>query len=158
MNKVLMAVGLASLVGLSAVVFAAHDTKADVRYADFVGKGDSANIKGSVVMITLPNGDHDVYLRVAGLAPNSGAYANHVHFNTAGTANCEAQNGDQAVALEDIVADAKGMGLVYTRISKSDLAKFPDVKMYMNLHANNPKPIGDSVSCGEVLTIKLGAR
>jgi hypothetical protein len=47
---------------------------------------------------------------------------------------------------------------VYTRISKNDLAKFPDVKMYMNLHANNPKPIGDSVSCGEVLVIKRGER
>jgi superoxide dismutase, Cu-Zn family len=158
MNKVLVAVGLASVVALSAVVSASHDTKADVRYADTVGKGENANIKGSVVIMTLPSGDHDVYFRLTGLKPNSGVYANHIHYNDAGTADCDAQNGDKAFALEDAKADAQGMALVYTRLLKADVSKFPDGKMYMNVHSNSPKPIGDYISCGNVLTIKLGTR
>jgi superoxide dismutase, Cu-Zn family len=158
MNKVLAVVGLASVVALSAVVFAAHDTKADVRYADTIGKGVNANVKGSVVIMTLPSGDHDVYFRISGLMPNSGNYANHMHFNDSGNANCEAQNGDKIVALEDIKADAKGMGLVYTRIPKDKLLKFPEGKMYVNVHSNMPDPVGGSISCGDMLVIKLGVR
>jgi superoxide dismutase, Cu-Zn family len=158
MNKILVAVGLASVVALSAVVFAAHDTKADVRYTDTVGKGDNANVKGSAVIMTLPNGDHDIYFRMSGLTPNSGHYANHIHFNDAGNANCEAQNGDKIVALENITADAKGMGLVYTRVPKDKLLKFPEGKVYVNVHSNTPQPVGGSISCGDVLVIKLGVR
>ena len=158
MNKILVAVGLASVVALSAGVFAAHDTKADVRYTDTVGMGDNANVKGSVVVMTLPSGDVDVYFRMAGLKPNSGAYANHIHFNDAGDANCAAQNGDKVVPLENLQADANGMALVYTRISKDKLPKFPAGKTYVNVHANMPKAVGDSISCGDVLEIKLGAR
>jgi superoxide dismutase, Cu-Zn family len=158
MNKILVAVGLASVVALSAGVFAAHDTKADVRYTDTVGKGDTADVKGSVVIMTLPSGDVDVYFRMAGLKPNSGAYANHIHFNDAGDANCAAQNGDKVVPLENLMADANGMALVYTRISKDKLPKFPAGKTYVNVHANTPTAVGGSISCGDVLEIKLGVR
>jgi superoxide dismutase, Cu-Zn family len=158
MKKILAVVGLASVVALSAVVFAAHDTKADVRYTDTIGKGDNANVKGSVVIMTLPSGDHDIYFRMSGLSPNSGTYANHIHFNDSGNANCEAQNGDKIVALENITADAKGMGLVYTRVPKDKLLKFPEGKVYVNVHSNIPDPVGGSISCGDVLVIKLGVR
>jgi Cu-Zn family superoxide dismutase len=50
------------------------------------------------------------------------------------------------------------MALVYTRIPKDKLPKFPEGKTYVNVHANTPNAVGGSISCGDVLVIKLGTR
>jgi Cu-Zn family superoxide dismutase len=155
MNKKWAFLAVASL--LAVVALAAHDTKADVRYADLAAMGNSG-VKGSAVLITLPNGDLEVWLRLEGLRPNSGMYANHIHFNDAGDANCSAQNGNKIIGLKDAIAGADGTALTYTHIPAAQVPAYPKETTYVNVHANSPQPVGASISCGDVLTIKLGQR
>ncbi|WP_027894045.1 hypothetical protein [Calidithermus chliarophilus] len=142
---------------LAVGALAAHDTKADVRYTDLAAMGDSG-VKGSAVLITLPNGDLEVWLRLEGLKPGSGMYANHIHFNDAGDANCKAQNGNKILGLKDAMAGPDGTALTYTRIPAAQVPAYPKGTTYVNLHANSPQAVGPGISCGDVLTIKLGQR
>lgn len=149
--------GLGLLAMAALVAFAAHDTKADVRYTDLAAM-ENSGVKGSAVLVTLPNNDLEVWMRLEGLKPGSGTYANHIHFNDAGDANCKAQNGNKILGLKDAVPAADGTALVYTRIPAASVAAYPKGTTYVNLHANAPQPVGGSISCGDVLVIKLGQR
>jgi Cu-Zn family superoxide dismutase len=148
---------VAGLALLAVAALAAHDTKADVRYTDLAAM-ENSGVKGSAVLITLPNNDLEVWLRLEGLKPGSGSYANHIHFNDGGDANCKAQNGNKILGLKDAMAGADGTALVYTRIPAANVAAYPKGTTYVNLHANSPQPVGGSISCGDVLVIKLGQR
>lgn len=156
MKKRSLLVPVLAVGALSATAFGAHDTKADFYYADTVGTGANAGVKGNVVFVTLPSGEHEVFFRLAGLAPNSGEYANHLHFNDAKDATCAAQNGDKVLPLSNLKADANGVALAYTRLPAS--VKFPEGTTYFNVHANTPNAVGGSISCGAALLVKKGMR
>lgn len=60
----------------------------EVYHAALSGQG----VRGTVVVLALPEG-LEVFVYLEGLKPGSGAYANHIHFNRAGNANCREQRG-----------------------------------------------------------------
>lgn len=117
----------------------------DVRYATLMG---SDGIKGTAIIATWPSGEHTVFVQVEGLKPNSGVYANHIHYNAAGDANCKAQNGDKILGLTNLMPDANGMAVAYTKVPAS--VKYPAGTTYVNVHSNNPNPVGASITCGDV--------
>lgn len=156
MNKRILIGSVLAAGVLAATALGAHDTKADFYWADTVGTGDNANVKGSAVFVTLPNGEHEVFFRLSGLAPNSGEYTNHVHFNDAKNATCAKGDGDKVLPLTSLKADANGVALAYTRLPAT--VTFPEGTTYFNVHANKPNAVGASISCGATLTIKKGMR
>jgi Cu-Zn family superoxide dismutase len=117
----------------------------EVRYAFISGQG---GIEGTAVILTLPSGEHKVFVQVEGLKPNSGSYANHIHYNAAGNANCQAQNGDRLVGLSNLVANDQGYALAFTELPAS--VKYPAGTTYVNIHSNTPQPVGPSIACGMV--------
>jgi superoxide dismutase, Cu-Zn family len=157
MKKVGIVIGVASLMTLGFGLVTAHSANSNVLYAQAVGSKDSPNVRGSMVFITLASGDREVFVRVAGLEPNSGVYANHVHFsNQIPDASCEGQNGEDAIPLRNLVADARGTAMGYTYFAATELPDLPTGKLYFNVHSNKPKPIGDYIACGNVSTVTSG--
>lgn len=154
--KQFLAIGLlTAAIGFGWV--AAHGVHSNVMYAEAIGNPKSPNVRGSMVFVTLPSGDHEVFVRVTGLEPNSGVYANHVHFsNQIPDASCEGQNGEDAIPLKNIVADAKGVAMGYTFFAAQQMPNLPDGKMYFNVHSNKPQPIGEYVTCGNVTVLNSG--
>jgi Cu-Zn family superoxide dismutase len=134
-----------SMFAVAALAMAQMMGAPEVRYATLSGEG---GIKGTAVIATWPSGEHTVFLQVEGLKPNSGVYANHIHYNAAGDANCKAQNGDKLVGLTNLTADANGMAVAYTKLPAS--VKYPMGKTYVNVHSNSPQPVGASITCGDV--------
>jgi superoxide dismutase, Cu-Zn family len=157
MKRVGIVIGVASLMALGFGLVAAHSTSSNVLYAQVVGSNSNPNVRGSMVFVTLPSGDREVFVRVAGLEPNSGVYANHVHFsNQISDASCEGQNGEDAISLRNLVADARGTAMGYTYFAATELPELPKGNLYFNVHSNKPKPIGDYIACGNVFTVTSG--
>lgn len=119
--------------------------KPEVRYAMLSGEG---GISGTAVILTMPSGEHEVFLRVQGLKPGSSMYANHIHYNDAGDANCKAQNGNKIVGLASLTPDANGNAVAVTKLGKE--VKYPAGKTYVNVHSNTPQAVGPSITCGDV--------
>lgn len=136
---------LAVLAAFGVVALAQMMGKPEVRYTTLTGDG---GIKGTAIITTWPSGEHTVFVQAEGLKPNSGAYANHIHYNAAGDANCKAQSGDKILGLTSLNADANGMAVAYTKVPAS--MKYPAGKTYVNVHSNNPQPVGASITCGDV--------
>lgn len=107
--------------------------------------------RGTAVVLVLPGGGLEVFVYLEGLRPDSGAYANHIHFNRAGNANCKEQNGDQILGLTSLVADTNGRAVAYTRLPG---ARLPPGTTYVNVHANTPTPVGPSIACGDLGQVK----
>jgi superoxide dismutase, Cu-Zn family len=121
---------------------------ADVRYVHIAGSGMYEGVAGTATIITWDTGEHEVLVRLEGLGANSGAFANHIHFNATGDATCEAQNGDQVVALSNLEPDQNGVALAYTKLDATVI--YPEGTTYINIHNNSPEPVGMSISCGDV--------
>ncbi len=119
--------------------------KAEVRFAPIRG---SQGIKGSAAVFTLPSGEHEIFVRLEGFEANSGVYANHIHHNAAGNANCNAQNGDRIIGLANLEPNSSGIALAYTKLPAS--VQMPLGKTYLNVHSNNPDPVGPSITCGNI--------
>ncbi len=155
MKKVFALVGVTLITALSvSMVAIAHGNQSKVMYAEALGNKDNPNVKANMVFVTLPSGDHEVYVRISGLQPNSGVYANHLHFsNQVADPTCEAQNGEDAISFKNLVADAKGNAVNYTLISATELPNLPKSKLYFNIHSNKPRPIGDYIACGNATTL-----
>ncbi|RIH88962.1 hypothetical protein [Calidithermus roseus] len=136
-----------ALLGVAAVAALAQmqSKGPEIRYAELSG---TAGLKGTAVILTSPGGEHEVFLRLEGLRPGSGVYANHIHYNAAGNASCQAQNGDKIIGLANLQPDDKGVALAYTRLPAS--VKYPEGETYVNVHANTPNPVGASIACGQV--------
>ena len=107
----------------------------------------SGGISGNTTVIKTHQG-FNVITRLHGMHPSSGIYANHIHHNAAGDANCNAQNGDQIIGLANIEPDANGMVWTFTSLPKS--VGYPSGRTYHNIHSNNPDPVGPSIACGNV--------
>jgi superoxide dismutase, Cu-Zn family len=116
---------------------------AEVRYTQLSGM---EGVMGTATIVTWDTGEHEVFLRVEGL--KSGTYANHIHFNAAGDATCEAQNGDQVVALMNLEPNADGVALAYTKVA-ADVV-YPAGTTYLNVHSNDPEAVGPSITCGDI--------
>ena len=123
----------------------AQMTKAEVRYAPISG---NHGIKGSAAIFTLPSGEHEIFVRLEGFTANSGVYANHIHHNAAGDANCAAQNGDRIIGLANLEPNSSGIALAYTKLPAS--IQMPLGRTYLNVHSNNPDPVGPSITCGNI--------
>ena len=136
---ILVALGILGVFGL------AQMSKPDVRYAMLTGQG---GLKGTAVILTLPTGEHEVFVRLEGLKSGSGVYANHIHYNDKGDANCAAQNGDKILGLSNLMADANGNAVAATKLPAS--VKYPSGTTYVNVHSNSPQPVGASIACGMV--------
>ncbi|WP_460170606.1 hypothetical protein [Thermus sp. FJN-A] len=119
----------------------------EVYLSEMAGQG----LKGRAVVLAWPQGGLEVFLFLEGLRPNSGAYANHIHFNRAGNANCREQNGDQILGLTSLVPDANGRAVAYTRLPS---ARLPEGTTYVNVHTNTPTPVGASLACGDLRAVK----
>lgn len=137
--------GLGALLVVAMLALAQQTAKPDVRYATITGAG---GIEGTAVILTLPSGEHKVFVQVEGLKPGSGVYANHIHYNDAGNANCQAQNGNKLLGLTNLTADDKGYAVAFTEVPAS--VKYPAGTTYVNIHSNNPQPVGASIACGMV--------
>lgn len=149
MKNRLVFLGAIATLAISFQVTASHGSHSQVMYAEAIGRSTNPNVKASMVFLTLPSGDHEVYVRVSGLQPNSGVYANHLHFsNQISDPSCEGQNGEDAIPFKNLVADAKGAAINYTLISAMELPDFPKSKFYFNIHSNKPNPVGDYIACG----------
>ena len=133
---------LAGIVGL--LVWAHGKGGPEVRYAALSGQG----LKGTAAILAWPGRGVEVFVYLEGLKPGSGSYANHIHYNEAGNANCKAQNGDKLLGLSPLVPDANGRAVAYTRLSVS--VAYPKGSTYVNVHANAPTPVGGSIACGDV--------
>ncbi len=120
-------------------------TKAEVRYVSISG---DHGIKGSAAISTLPSGEHEIFVRLEGFTANSGVYANHIHHNAAGDAHCNAQNGDRIIGLTNLEPNSSGIALAYTKLPAS--VQVPLGKTYLNVHSNNPDPVGPSITCGNI--------
>lgn len=142
MKRIMVILAALGMVGIFAL---AQMSKPEVRYAMLMGQG---GIKGTAVILTLPSGEHEVFVRLEGLKPGSGNYANHIHYNDKGDANCQAQNGDKIVGLANLVADANGNAVAATKLPAS--VKYPSGTTYVNVHSNSPQPVGASIACGMV--------
>ncbi|MBI5813106.1 CHRD domain-containing protein [Allomeiothermus silvanus] len=142
MKRIMVILAALGMVGIFAL---AQMSKPEVRYAMLMGQG---GIKGTAVILTLPSGEHEVFVRLEGLKPGSGSYANHIHYNDKGDANCQAQNGDKLVGLANLVADANGNAVAATKLPAS--VKYPSGTTYVNVHSNSPQPVGASIACGMV--------
>lgn len=129
------------------LVLAQQQGTPEVYLAEVAGQG----LKGRAVVLAWPQGGLEASLFLEGLRPNSGAYANHIHFNRAGTANCREQNGDQILGLTSLVPDANGRAVAYTRLPN---ARLPGGTTYVNVHANSPTPVGGSLACGDLREVK----
>jgi superoxide dismutase, Cu-Zn family len=121
---------------------------AEVRYAHLAGTGMYEGVAGTAVIVSWDSGEHEVFVRLHGLAATSGVYANHLHFNAAGDANCAAQNGDQIIGLANLEPDENGVAMAYTMLPAEVV--YPEGIVYVNIHNNAPEPVGESISCGEV--------
>jgi superoxide dismutase, Cu-Zn family len=121
---------------------------AEVRYTMLQGAMGMEGVMGSATIVTWDSGEHEVFLRVEGLKPSSGAYANHIHFNAAGDATCAAQSGDQVVGLTNLEPNADGVAIAYTKLP-ADVA-YPAGTTYLNVHSNDPEPVGSSITCGDI--------
>jgi Cu-Zn family superoxide dismutase len=119
---------------------------AQVRYAMLQGAMGMEGVTGTATIVTWDSGEHEVFVRVEGL--KSGAYANHIHFNAAGDATCEAQNGDQVVGLSNLEPGSDGVALAYTKIPAGTM--YPAGTTYLNIHSNDPEAVGPSISCGDI--------
>jgi Cu-Zn family superoxide dismutase len=119
----------------------------EVFYAALSGQG----VRGTAVVLALPEGGLEVFVYLEGLKPSSGAYANHIHYNRAGKATCKEQNGDQILGLTSLVPDANGRAVAYTRLPG---ARLPEGTTYVNVHANTPTPVGASIACGDLSKVK----
>ncbi|WP_276955633.1 CHRD domain-containing protein [Allomeiothermus silvanus] len=137
----------AVLAVVGVLALAQQAAKPQVRYATITGAG---GIEGTAVIMTLPSGEHKVFVQVEGLKPGSGSYANHIHYNNKGDANCQAQNGDKLVGLANLVADGKGYAVAFTELPAS--VKYPSGTTYVNIHSNSLQPVGASIACGMVET------
>lgn len=133
---------LAGIVGL--LVWAHGKGGPEVRYAALSGQG----LKGTAAILAWPGRGIEVFVYLEGLRPGSGTYANHIHYNDAGNANCRAQNGDKLLGLSPLVPDANGRAVAYTRLPAS--VAYPKGSTYVNVHANTPTPVGASIACGDV--------
>ncbi|PZA06600.1 MULTISPECIES: hypothetical protein [unclassified Meiothermus] len=142
MKRIMAILAIAGMVGIFAL---AQMGKPEVRYAMLTGEG---GLKGTAVILTLPSGEHEVFVRLEGLKPSSGSYANHIHYNDKGDANCQAQNGDKLLGLASLVADANGNAVAFTKLPAS--VKYPSGTTYVNVHSNSPQPVGASIACGMV--------
>jgi superoxide dismutase, Cu-Zn family len=157
MKAVKLAIGLGVALALGYAGLASHGNHTNVLYADAVGNPKTPKVRGSMVFVTLPNGDHEVFVRVSGLEPNSGVYANHVHFsNQILDSSCEGQNGEDAIPLRNIVADARGTAMGYTFFAAQELPNLPKGKLYFNVHSNKPQPVGEYIACGNVGVLNSG--
>lgn len=119
---------------------------AEVRYTMLQGAMDMEGVTGTATVVTWDSGEHEVFLRVEGLT--SGVYANHIHFNEAGDANCAAQNGDQIVGLTNLEPNAEGVAMAYTKLPADVM--YPSGTTYLNVHSNDPEPVGASITCGDI--------
>ena len=138
---------LASLV-VAALMFTSAQMmhSAETRYTMLQGAMGMEGVMGTATIVTWDSGDHEIFVRVEGL--KSGAYANHIHFNAAGDANCAAQNGDQVVALSNLEPNADGVAIAYTKVPAGTM--YPAGTTYLNIHSNDPEAVGPSISCGEI--------
>jgi superoxide dismutase, Cu-Zn family len=119
---------------------------AEVRYTMLQGAMGMEGVMGTATIVTWDSGEHEVFVRVEGL--KSGVYANHIHFNAAGDANCAAQSGDQIVGLTNLEPDADGVAIAYTKLPAD--AMYPTGMTYLNVHSNDPEPVGASITCGDI--------
>jgi superoxide dismutase, Cu-Zn family len=119
---------------------------AEVRYTMLQGAMGMEGVMGTATVVTWDSGEHEVFLRVEGLT--SGVYANHIHFNVAGDANCAAQNGDQVVGLTNLEPNADGVAMAYTKLPADVM--YPTGTTYLNVHSNDPEPVGGSITCGDI--------
>jgi superoxide dismutase, Cu-Zn family len=144
MKKVLgmVAALVVAMLALTSAQMMMHS--ADVRYT-YLSGSDGAII-GTATIVTWDSGEHEVFLRVEGLG--SGVYANHIHFNAAGDANCAAQNGDQIVGLTNLEPGADGVAIAYTKLPADVM--YPSGTTYLNVHSNDPEPVGASITCGDI--------
>ncbi|MER3480768.1 MAG: hypothetical protein C4327_09890 [Meiothermus sp.] len=142
MKRIMLILAALGMVGIFAL---AQMGKPEVRYAMLMGQG---GLKGTAVILTLPTGEHEVFLRLEGLKPGSGNYVNHIHYNDKGDANCTAQNGDKIVGLASLIADANGNAVAFTKLPAS--VKYPAGTTYVNVHSNSPQAVGPSIACGMV--------
>lgn len=142
MKKVsfLVALVLAALAFTSAQMM---QHSANVRYTMLQG---ADGVMGTATIVTWDSGEHEVFVRVEGLT--SGEYANHIHFNAAGDANCAAQNGDQIVGLTNLEPNAGGVAIAYTKLPADVM--YPEGTTYLNVHSNDPEPVGPSITCGDI--------
>ncbi len=119
---------------------------AEVRYTMLQGAMGMDGVMGTATIVTWDSGEHEVFLRVEGL--KAGEYANHIHFNAAGDANCAAQSGDQVVGLTNLMPDANGVAVAYTKLPADVM--YPAGTTYLNVHSNDPEPVGGSITCGDI--------
>jgi superoxide dismutase, Cu-Zn family len=136
----------ALVVAILALTSAQMMHSAEVRYTML--SGSDGAITGTATIVTWDSGEHEVFLRVEGLNPSSGVYANHIHFNEAGDANCAAQNGDQIVGLTNLEPNAEGVAMAYTKLPADVM--YPSGTTYLNVHSNDPEPVGASITCGDI--------
>jgi superoxide dismutase, Cu-Zn family len=130
---------------LAALMFSSAQMmhSAEVRYTMLQG---ADGVMGTAAIVTWDSGEHEVFLRVEGL--ESGVYANHIHFNAAGDANCAAQNGDQIVGLTNLEPNADGVAIAYSKLPADVM--YPTGTTYLNVHSNDPEPVGPSITCGDI--------
>jgi Cu-Zn family superoxide dismutase len=119
----------------------------EVFHAALSGQG----VRGTAVVLALPEGGLEVFVYLEGLKPSSGAYANKIQYNRAGKATCKEHNGDQILGLTSLVPDANGRAVAYTRLPG---ARLPEGTTYVNVHANTPTPVGASIACGDLSKVK----
>jgi superoxide dismutase, Cu-Zn family len=138
---------LVSIIALSFMVTSAQMMhSAEVRYTYLSGMNGMEGVTGTATIVTWDTGEHEVFLRVEGL--KSGAYANHIHFNAAGDATCAAQSGDQIVGLANLEPNADGVAMAYTKLPADVM--YPAGMTYLNVHSNDPEPVGASITCGDI--------
>jgi superoxide dismutase, Cu-Zn family len=138
----------ALVVAMFALTSAQMMHSAEVRYTMLQGAMGMEGVMGTATIVTWDSGEHEVFLRVEGLKPSSGVYANHIHFNAAGDANCAAQNGDQVVGLTNLEPNADGVAMAYTKLPAD--VTYPTGTTYLNVHSNDPEPVGASITCGDI--------
>ncbi|MCL5964441.1 MAG: hypothetical protein M1369_01455 [Deinococcus sp.] len=115
-----------------------------VRVAELKGRGMYAKLTGTAVIVLLSDGTHRVFVQADGLPENQVALANHIHYNAAGNASCNDQNGDKIVGLAAIRSDATGAGLASTSLPAD--TRYPGGATYINIHAGN-----EAIACGQVV-------
>ena len=141
-------VGFLLLLALAAFMFSSAQMmhSAEVRYTMLQVVMGMEGAMGTATIVTWDSGEHEVFVRVEGL--KSGVYANHIHFNAAGDANCAAQNGDQIVGLTNLEPNADGVAIAYTKLPGD--VTYPTGTTYLNVHSNDPEPVGPSITCGDI--------
>ncbi|HWG84152.1 MAG TPA: CHRD domain-containing protein, partial [Deinococcales bacterium] len=133
-----------------------HSVKADVRYFDLKPSVKNSGVGGQAVMITQPDGNHDLLLRVVGL-PKGTRFGAHIHYNDRGDATCAAQNGSKAIQLDVLrpPEHSPATAMSYTRISL--YVPVPKGSWYVQVH-DSESWSAQEIACGNVEEVKVGKR